>query len=527
MGDHPTKPSGISRREFFKDATITGLKLTSAGTVLASNALWPSLLYAAGPEGLPNCGPPPKAAPHRRKAGESMAPLPLPVTPLRRTERKRPPAPPSLIGKMNLGTVKWQTVDGKRVATNDWMTDPADINSLLKWTNTKLGVHYKPTAVHFNKFSFNPAEIPALLISAHNGFTFTDKQRAQLARYVMDGGMLIGDACCGWPKFRDAFRKEMQKMFPGRPMVRLEADDPLFMTYYKIHDLTYQRKDGSRFKAPPNIEGIYFGCRIGVAFSPSDLSCGWDGHDHPWGDRVFMDDARQVGANYVTYLLANYQLGRFLSTQKVYHEEGKPSRDDLVFAQVMHGGDWDPDPSAVHNLLKFAQTHTTMQVKFKRANVSLDKADIMDHPILYMTGHRSFRFSAREVQRLRRYLEAGGLLIADACCGRLSFNKAFRREIARVLPGTKLERLALDHPIYQSPSKIQRVAYTPLVEKDFPNLQVPRLEGIKREDRLCVIYSEFDLGDGWEQFPHPYSRGYASDDALRIGLNVLVYSMLH
>ena len=89
-----------------------------------------------------------------------------------------------------------------------------------------------------------------------------------------------------------------------------------------------------------------------MIFSPCDLTCGWDGHEHPRGTRVVIDQARQLGANMITYILGRFQLGRFLSTTKVYYEAGAPARDDFVFAQLMHEGDWDPDPSAVHNLLE-------------------------------------------------------------------------------------------------------------------------------------------------------------------------------
>ena len=40
-----------------------------------------------------------------------------------------------------------------------------------------------------------------------------------------------------------------------------------------------------------------------MIFSPRDLTCGWDGHEHPRGTRVVIDQARQVGANLVTYML--------------------------------------------------------------------------------------------------------------------------------------------------------------------------------------------------------------------------------
>ena len=161
----------------------------------------------------------------------------------------------------------------------------------------------------------------------------------------------------------------MASIFPQRPLSKLLPDDPIFATYYKLGDFEYQKGDGTRNVDKPCLEGISVGCRLGVIYSPADLTCGWDGHDHPRGTRVVMDQARQIGANYITYLLGNYQLGRFLSSTKVYHEAEAPTRDDFVLAQLIHEGDWDPDPSAVHNLLRYARDNSTLEVKFNRVSV--------------------------------------------------------------------------------------------------------------------------------------------------------------
>ncbi len=264
-----------------------------------------------------------------------------------------------------------------------------------------------------------------------------------------------------------------------------------------------------------------------MIFSPCDLTCGWDGHEHPRGLRVVIDEARQVGANLVTYILGSYQLGRFLSTTKVYYEATAPARDDFIFAQLIHEGDWDPDPSAVHNLLKHARDNSTLDVKFKRENVKLKDPKAATYPLLYMTGHREFAWNAEEVGRLQRYLKAGGLLLADACCGRLSFDMGFRREIAKVFPGQKLEKLPLDHPFYHSHYDIGAVEYTPRVREDFGPLDAPELEGITIDGKLAVVYSKFDIGNGWEQFPHAYSYGLKDDDAFHIGTNAIVYAITH
>ena len=55
--------------------------------------------------------------------------------------------------------------------------------------------------------------------------------------------------------------------------------------------------------------------------------------------------------------------------------------------------------------------------------------------------------------------------------------------------------------------------YTPRVHEDFGAIETPELEGITLDGRLAVIYSRFDLGNGWEQFPHAYSYGMKDESA--------------
>jgi hypothetical protein len=512
---------GSSRREFLERTGMICAAGASGGLGL------PTLAWGGEDSGPIDCGPPPKAKPQHRTGGESFAPLPLPVTPLRRSEKKRPPSPPALIGKMALGPARWITRDGKRVLHRDWMTDPADVSTLLQWTNQKLGISYRAIEADFAHFSFDPRELPALLFAGHSTFELSDDVRQKLARYVADGGMILGDACCGWKDFAEAFRKEMELIFPGRPLRKMLPEEPVFSAYYKLNTLTYKKDDGSTYTADPMLESIDFGCRSGVIFSPSDMTCGWDGHEHPRGLRVVIDQARQIGANLLTYLLGTYQLGRFLSSTKVYHEAKAPARDDFVFAQLVHEGDWDPDPSAVHNLLKHARDHSTLGVKFNRQNVRLKDPKTLTYPLLYMTGHREFVWHAEEAALVQRYLKAGGLLLADACCGRMAFDMAFRREIAKVFPDAPLQKLPADHPLYHCHYDIKTVEYTPRVREDFGPFDSPELEAVILDGRLAVVYSKFDLGNGWEQFPHAYSYGLKDESALQIGTNVLVYAVTH
>src|SRR5690606_37968202 len=85
----------------------------------------------------PKANIPPKAKPQRRNAGEGFPPLPLPATPLRRSEKKREPSPPALVGNITFSQ------QAARQAGLDWQTTIIDIEKWVQWTNQQLGQKYR------------------------------------------------------------------------------------------------------------------------------------------------------------------------------------------------------------------------------------------------------------------------------------------------------------------------------------------------------------------------------------------------
>ena len=471
-----------------------------------------------------SCGAPPRAKPKRIKGGESFPPLPLPVTPLRRTERKRSPAPPVLIGKLAYGEKRTgHYEDGTPYDYLDWKSDPADAQSLLKFACPKLGIRYKFQVVHANKFSWDPTQTPILYITGHQRFKTPAGVYDSVRDYVFRGGTVIADACCGSAPFVDGFTEFVKGVFPHRRLAPLPHEHPLFHCFFDIDEVTFQEGTVVARKAPPEILGIEVGCRAAVLFSRYDLSCGWDGHVHDTGPRIEPHDAMRLGTNLLSYILSYQSLGRFLATTKRYHEEGtQPGADAFVFGQLIHQGDWDPDPSAVANLLKAVNGNTAIDVTFVRRNVEATNAALLEAPFLYMTGHHEFTFSELEVENLRTYLLSGGFLLADACCGRTGFDRAFRNEISKVLAGRTLQPIPLDDPIYSCLYKIDQVRYVQQAEP-----APPRLLGIELDGYYAVVYSPDDLGNGWEGEEHPYVDGVAAEDSLRLGMNAIMYALTH
>ncbi|MDD5598728.1 MAG: DUF4159 domain-containing protein, partial [Victivallaceae bacterium] len=147
-------------------------------------------------------GKPPEAKAQRRQGGEAFPPLPLPVTPLRRSEKKRPPSPGVLIGKVIWGAYldyKWP--NGVVIRVFDWNMVPADCSQLLRLVKNHAKMEYKVQTLDLNFFSGDPAEVPVLLFSGGRTLKFTPAEILKLLRYLHAGGMIWFDSVVGSPYF--------------------------------------------------------------------------------------------------------------------------------------------------------------------------------------------------------------------------------------------------------------------------------------------------------------------------------------
>jgi hypothetical protein len=470
----------------------------------------------------PKANIPPKAKPTRLNAGEGFPPLPLPATPLRRSERKREPAAPALVGNV---TFSRQALRG-----GEWQTTLVDLEKWVEWTNQQLGQRYRFVETDFHKFSYDPTELPILYFTGWKPLpAFDDATIQKLRQYLLDGGTWVVHSNCGRPEFNDSFRREIRRVFPDRELAAIPTDHPIYSSFHPIPSMRVRRGSEPWQQVPPYLEVIHVGTRAAVIFSPIDLSCGWDAERNPIEGGVLYDqsDALKLGSNIVTYVLAEYQYARFFSHAKVYHQSADATRDQLVLGQVVHNGDWDCTPHGLPNLLKHIDQGTTLNVQFKRVPVDPAHDDIFAFPVLYMVGQRSFTFSDEAVKRLREYLDHGGVLVVDAAVGSSEFDAAFRREVKKLYPERSLATLPLEHPLYTYIHDVRRVTLAPLAQQLLPTVSTPQLEVIEVDGLLPIVYSPLSLSAGWEQLPRAYNKGYADADALRLGVNLLMYVVTH
>jgi hypothetical protein len=489
--------------------------------VVPSAALVAALAFSAiaqeqAQRKLGTCGPPPRKNPERQTAAEGIPPLPLPATPLRRSEPKAEPAAPVMIAKLEYGT------------TQDWNTDPGDVDNLMRHCRYELGVWYGWKHYNINELAAlhqagKQSKIPILYISGHEAFEFTPEQRDAVRQYVLDGGTLLGDACCGRPDFASSFRREVTIMFPDRDFDLLEIDHPIFRAYYPYTNVHYRAYDGgvmNEFQGPPQLLGMNVGCRTAVILTPWDMSCGWDEHTHEHGSRLLPGDAIRLGINLVSYVAGERQLGEAQAVTREIRSPVTRPRQQFTFAQVRHQGDWDPDPNSTYQMLRHVAIDSSLAVGFDLKHVDADESQLAPYPFLYLTGHRDPSFTDDEVAALRHHLQAGGFLFVNNCCGRSAFDQHVRALAARIFPGEELQPIEPEHPLYESFFSVAGVR-----DRETGAERPLELEGIGIKDRLVLVYSKNDAVSHLKQVSDPYGNGYDAESCRRLVVNVVAYAM--
>ena len=474
-------------------------------------------------------GPPPEAGKRRISGGEAFPPLPLPATPLRRTERKREPTPPKLIAKVVWGEGASFTYEtGDKTSIADWNLCPGDLQQLMKNASARLGVTYGADSFSLASFDGDPAKTPVLFFSGVRTIKFSPHEIELLRSYVLRGGMIVADSVAGSPYFYDSFRAAMEQAFPDLSFRKLPADHPI---YHMLVDVNKVNCPNNPDATAPSLEGMYVYSRVGVLLSQYGLGCGWDGHAVPLlkqAEYYDVDSADKIGVNLIAYAIGYASLGRAEAKPELYGalDEKRPT-DEFVFAQIKHDGAWNAEAGGATRLLEQLRINTSLRVSLKRVPVQPGHDDLSSFTFLYLTGLDDFHWDAGAVAALRRFLDAGGTLLINNSLGLHTFDAAVQRELKKVLPESELAPLPPTSPIFSSVFKIAGANYSPAALAPNPGLDQPRLEGISLHGDVKVIYSPFDLEAGWQGMDHPLARAYTSDSALKLGINIVMYAMTH
>ena len=240
--------------------------------------------------------------------------------------------------------------------------------------------------------------------------------------------------------------------------------------------------------------------------------------------------------------------------------EGRDISGHIRLIRLKHSlSDWWQDPTALPSFMKWLSENTRIRadMKFKGESLRLSDADILDAPIIFMTGHDkdvtvgrdlvkegplAGRLSEQERANLRKYIvERGGMLFFDDC----GFNGLFAQQVAlelnRIFPEYPLKNIPHNHEIYKlyyqlplpprggdvfwsAPGAAQGAGgvYRQISSK------FAYQKGITIGTRLAIVYNRKDYLCAMETAEvdsRARLRNRRSSDVYRFMTNLLVYAM--
>jgi hypothetical protein len=228
-------------------------------------------------------------------------------------------------------------------------------------------------------------------------------------------------------------------------------------------------------------------------------------------------------------------------TQDTALQSGEP---EFTFVRMVYDGlggwgyykNWYTDwPKADRQFIVGLKRLTNIKVADETKTVTLTDPELYHYPFIYAVEVGHWDLSEAEAKALREYLQRGGFLFCDDFWGSWEWEN-FSQNVQRILPGSRIVEIPLEHPLFHSYYDISEVLQTPNVGnalyKNFTHEGdgiVPHCRGIFSDDgRLMVVINwNTDLGDAWEWADLPGYPAKYSTYAYQIGINAIVYAMSH
>lgn len=198
---------------------------------------------------------------------------------------------------------------GQVIHNGVWKTRTAAYPMLLNQFHNTTGT---PVSFELKDVSLTDAaifEMPFLYLTGTTDFSFTEQERANLRRFLGNGGVLFVEAGEGRVSFDKAFREEITQVLPGRSLAALPPNHALYREPMNVATVKARpplaAQHGNKIEMSPELFGIEMNGTLSVIYSPYDLSAGWERAIAPYALGYEAPDATAVGVNVLFYAVAH------------------------------------------------------------------------------------------------------------------------------------------------------------------------------------------------------------------------------
>ncbi|MBT3374545.1 MAG: DUF4159 domain-containing protein [Lentisphaerae bacterium] len=164
-------------------------------------------------------------------------------------------------------------------------------------------------------------------------------------------------------------------------------------------------------------------------------------------------DWYQLGADY----LINNQVQRKVAEDALSLLFLAKGAIPIAIAKWRWGRDWNNDRLDVKHWVDGVGALVKQKLDWVPSRLDSLNAPAAKASMVFVNGHRPISLERSELMFLRAYLEEGGTLVAEACCGKRAFLESFNREITtKLFPGTDVSFRPIKptHPVCTSYYKL-------------------------------------------------------------------------
>lgn len=382
-----------------------------------------------------------------------------------------------------------------------WNPRPRDAAGFAAWMSRSFERPVRWQVLKLDGTDEDLHEAPILYISGAGPLELTPKQIDQLRQFVYKGGTIISEAACGNGDFTLDIQRLYKRLFPQYPATRLPAGHGAYSIQFRL----------TPDKA---LAGVSNGVRLLAVHCPNELSLGLE-----LGPTDKYRSSYEQLANLVFLATDKGAMGPRGISAWPAAKKFEPAATIRV-ARLKYKGDYDPEPMAWQRLAVVAGN--THKIKLEVSEpMDIAALDAAKWPVAAITGTGDFALTAQEATAIKKYLAAGGTLVADAAGGSRAFTTAFEKEVLPLLPDGIPGQLTPGHAIYKGVKIAYRRQFAMFLGAE---ARAGRLQCVEQGDRVPVIYSPDDLTAGLAAIHYAGIRGYTPETSVDLMLGILRYA---
>lgn len=141
-------------------------------------------------------------------------------------------------------------------------------------------------------------KIPFVIMTGEGDFNLTTKERANLKRYLTNGGFLLASASCSNKPWSTAFERELKSIFGNDALKDIPMDHEIFRTIFTVKDLKLSHSGPESL-----LRGVTYNGKIVAVYSSEGLndSSHTEGCCCCGGNEI--QNSMEINANILAYAL--------------------------------------------------------------------------------------------------------------------------------------------------------------------------------------------------------------------------------